>query len=115
MGDMGDYWRGVKEASREYKQRKGWVSQQYKTEKDQEVGRAWKYQMNADDDKFTMKELKKLKLNPVLKNTHSFQVTINGRKAMYYNGKREKLIFTDGEQVSLPYYNSLEEYVKEKL
>lgn len=112
---MGDYWRDIKEASRAYKQRKGWVSQQYKTEEDRQEGENWKHSANSNIDELTLKELKKLKLSPVRKNVHSFQINVKGRIGMYYTGKNQKLRYNDGETINLPYYNSLEEYLKKVL
>jgi len=117
MGDMGDYWRDIKEASRAYKQRNNWVSSQYKTEEDRELGELWKHSANSNLDDMREKLLKKLKLSPIRKNVHSFQITLKGRKGMYYNGKEEKIIWNDKHPAKFNYWDNetwvdLEEYIK---
>jgi len=112
MGDMGDYWRDVKESSRKYKEKNGWISQQYKTEEERDEWVEHKHELNRDIDQSRLKKLEELGLNPKYKSTSSFMVFINGRQAMYYTGKWHKLHFKDGEKVDLQ-YGDIEDYLEE--
>jgi hypothetical protein len=92
MGDLGEYWNEHRQYKRELVNSGKMISMQYKTEEDRERGVESKNKDNYTSDMITEKRLKKLGLEPVYKNTHSFQVTINGKKGMYYCGRNEKLI-----------------------
>lgn len=107
MGDLGEYWNDLKQAKHD----EGWVSNQYRTDKHRERGTEFKGEVNSQHDDYLKKLLAKLGLNPEFKNTHSFQITINGRVGMYYGGKNEKIRFNDGEVVELGYPNTLKAYL----
>lgn len=115
MGDMAEPWKSMRLERQKQVASGKRVSMKYKTEADREWGRRTAYEAVAMVDKDTLKHLEKLGLNPVHKGMASFQITLNGRKGMYYNGKKGKqIIWNDGEKVRLGYYSNdeLDNYVK---
>lgn len=94
MGDIGDYWRDAKA----YRRSRNPISNQYMNENDREKGIAFKHEMNREEDERELDRLTKAGFNPIKKNTHSFQITIKGEKAMYYCGKNPKVVFNDGQK-----------------
>lgn len=113
MGDMAEPWRSMRKERQDQVMRGERVSMKYKTEADREWGVSAAYEANAMVDADTLKELKKLGLDPVKKGVASFQITLNGRVGMYYDGKKGKQIrWNDGEVVQLDYELTLETYIK---
>lgn len=108
MGDLGEYWNDIKQAKRN----EGWVSNQYRTDTARERGTAFKSSINDSHDRWIEKRLKRMGLEPVFKNTHSFQVTLAGRRGMYYCGRDEKIRFNDGQIIELDGYQTLEKLVR---
>ena len=112
MGDMAEPWRSMRH-ERQIKVAKGKrLSMQYHDEKARDEGVAFKYDCQSDFDRWTAEKLNKLGIEFERKGHASFQITVNGRKGMYYDGKKgEKIHWNDGEKVNLSYSNSLEEYL----
>lgn len=112
MGDMAEPWRSMRHERQNQVARGERVSMKYKTEADREWGVRASYEANAMVDKDTLKRLSKLGLAPIKKGVASFQINLNGRVGMYYNGKKgEQLRWNDGEVIPLPYRSSLTEYL----
>lgn len=114
MGDMAEPWRSMRRERQEQVASGRRVSMKYKTEADREWGVSTAYEANAMVDKDTLKHLEKLGVNPVHKGMASFQIRLNGRVGMYYDGKKGKqIIWNDGEKIHLGYYNDdeLDEYI----
>jgi hypothetical protein len=113
MGDMAEPWKSMRIERQNQVASGQRVSMKYRTEADREWGRKTAYEAVAMVDKGTLKVLKRLGLSPVHKGMASFQITLNGRIGMYYNGKNgQQIRWNDGEVVKLP-YNGLEDFVKQ--
>ena len=71
---------------------------QYKNEKQREKGTQFKYECQSDFDRWTAEKLDKLGIGYHRKGYSSFQIIVNGRKGMYYDGKKgEQIRWNDGE------------------
>lgn len=114
MGDMAEPWRSMRHERQQQVANGKRLSMKYKNEKEREWGIKTAYEAVAMVDKDTLKHLKKLGLEPVHKGMASFQITLNGRVGMYYDGKKGKQIrWNDGKVKRLGYYNNdeLDAYV----
>lgn len=116
MGDMAEPWKSMRLERQKQVAQGSRVSMQYRTEKQREKGIAFKQECQQDYDRWSMETLDKLGIEYTRKGAASFQITVNGRVGMYYDGKKgEQIRWNDGEVVQLPYHDSLEEYLKDKL
>lgn len=98
MGDMAEPWRSMRLERQKQVASGKRVSMQYRTEKDREKGVAFKHEVQADFDRWTAEKLDKLGVDYKRKGPASFQITVNGRVGMYYDGKKgEQIRWNDGE------------------
>lgn len=111
MGDMAEPWKSMRHDRQMEVARGERLSMQYHSEKEREKGTQFKYECARDMDQWNLQELEKLGLNPERKGYSSFQITINGRQAMYYCGRKgRKIHYKDGEKVELG-YDKLTDYL----
>lgn len=98
MGDMAEPWRSMRRERQNQVAQGKRVSMQYRTEKDRERGIAFKADCQRDYDRWTAEKLDKLGVQYERKGASSFQITVNGRVGMYYDGKKgEQIRWNDGE------------------
>lgn len=116
MGDMAEPWRSMREHAKNRRDKGGWYSTRHKTEEEAHESAVFANECNYESDQHTLKQLEKLGLKPVRKGYSSFQINLNGRVGMYYNGKKgKKIIWNDSEKVKIPYgFNGLEEYLSKQ-
>lgn len=93
MGDMAEPWRSMRRERQDQVASGQRVSVKYKTEEEREWGRRTAYEAVAMCDKDTLKALKKKGLDVEYKSLASFQLTIDGGKVMFFDGKKGTFIY----------------------
>lgn len=90
---MAEPWRSMREDRQQQRDSGQRVSMKYRTEADREWGIRTAYEAVAMCDRDTLKALKKKGLDVEYKSLASFQLSINGGKVMFFDGKKGTFIY----------------------
>jgi len=97
MGDIGEYWRDVKDSHRAMRERQGWISSRYKTEEQRAEMVSHSHQLNARIDDDDLRAIKRLGIDAERKSESSFQLHLNSGNVMLYTGRKGTFIYIPSE------------------